>query len=88
MDAMPLSRNPAVPSGPVAGLRMHPSLPLFVTSSFDGFLRVVDLRNFSVVGALSGGGGRLTRTDCTEDMAVAASFHSYVVAFSFGPQEF
>jgi len=88
VDAMPLSRNPAVPSGPVAGLRMHPSLPLFVTSSFDGFLRVVDLRNFSVVGALSGGGGRLTRTDCTEDMAVAASFHSYVVAFSFGPQEF
>jgi len=87
----PSSPGVAALSGPVAGLSLHPTLPLVATSTFDGFVRALDLRVLAPAATLGCGGGaapelrpRLTRCHASHDLVLAGSFDGTVHAWTFG----
>ena len=86
----------AIPaSGPVAGLKILSDERLVVTGSFDGGVRIWDLRKLvssgrggsALVGLLPGHGDRVTRVDATPDAIYSASFDTSVRVWNFAGAE-
>ena len=71
---------------PVAGIAPMFSERRFVTSSFDGYARVWDMRVFRPVVELFSGGTRLTRCDVSHDCIVAGGMDGVVRMWDMRPE--
>ena len=70
---------------PIAGIAPMFGHNRFVTSSFDGFVRVFDLRTMRPLLAMNGGGARLSRCEVYHDLIVCGSMDGCERVFDFRP---
>jgi WD40 repeat protein len=73
-------------AAPIAGMSAMFAHHRFVTASFDGCVRVWDLRTFRPLARYTGGFERMTRCDVSQDMIAAGRMDGTVVAWDMCPE--